>query len=150
MILAMQMPKPSEVRMLMMRDLEGVRTAVDALAQAADTDTTRLRVCSAELCRRLAAYLEREDSMLAPALEETDYWGPQRLEWMRGEHATHWAAVGELAQAACRPDVDLVDLAARARRLRRDLHHDLDEEERCLLIAEVLQDEVMNTDQSDG
>jgi hypothetical protein len=142
--------RPSEVRELMMRDLEGLRASLDDLARAADSDRGRLRACSAELRERLLAFLEREDSILAPALEKTDYWGPKRLELMRCEHAPHWAAVGDLARAANEPDVDLVALALRAKRLRFDLHRDLDEEERSLLIAEVLQDDVTSTDQSDG
>ena len=69
---------------------------------------------------------------------------------MRSEHAAHWTAVGDLARAATFVDVDLVDLARRARGLRCEVIRNLDDEERCLLIAEVLQDDVSCRDQSDG
>jgi hypothetical protein len=146
----MQNLRPSEVRELMMRDVAGLRASLDALGRAADTDRGRMGACSAELRERLEAFLEREDSILSRALEETDFWGPQRLKLMRLAHAAHWEAAAELAREANEPDADLCALAARAKLLRLDLHNDLDEEERCLLIAEVLQDDVGNTDQSDG
>ena len=142
--------RPSEVRVLMMRDVAGLRASLDELAHVADTDRGRMRACSAELRERLTAFLEREDSILSRALEETDFWGPERLKMMRLQHAADWEAVAELAREASEPDADLCDLAARAKRLRLHLHNDLDEEERCLLIAEVLQDDLGNTDQSDG
>lgn len=135
---------------MMMHDLEGLRASIECLAHAADLEPNRLRECSADLRERLLAFLEREDSILLRALEETDCWGPDRLQMLRREHASDWAAVGELARAAEQPDVDLVALALRAKILRLDLRRDLDQEERCLLIAEVLQDDESSSDQSDG
>jgi hypothetical protein len=142
--------RPSQVRARMLQELDGLHASLDALARAADTDRSRLRECSADLRNRLAAYIECEDSILLRALEETDFWGPNRLQTMRRAHAPDWAAVTELARAADQADADLAELAQRAKRLRLDLRRDLDQEERCLLIAEVLQDDVMSTDQSDG
>jgi hypothetical protein len=142
--------RPSQVRALMLEDLEGLHASLDALARAADNDRSRLRECSADLRERLAVFLEREDSILMRALEETDFWGPNRLKTLRRAHAPDWAAVTELARAADRADADLAELAQRAKSLRLDLRRDLDQEERCLLIAEVLQDDVTSTDQSDG
>ncbi len=142
--------KPSEVRALMLRDLEGLRGSLDRVAQAVKSDQGHLCERIAELHGRLRGFLEHEDVLLRPALEATDFWGPKRLEWMRSEHASHWTAVEDLARAAAHTEVDLVDLAQRAGGLRSDLSRDLDDEERCLLIAEVLQDDVMCQDQSDG
>jgi hypothetical protein len=134
----------------MMRDVAGLRASLDELGRVADSDRGRMRACSEELRRRLTAFLEREDSILSRALEETDFFGPDRLRMMRLQHAADWEAVAELAREASEPDADLCELAARAKRLRLHLHNDLDEEERCLLIAEVLQDDLGNADQSDG
>lgn len=142
--------KPSEVRMLLLSDLEGLRVSLDRVTRAANSDPSGLRESIVELHGRLLGFLEHEDALLRPALEATDFWGPKRLQWMRSEHASHWTAVGELARAAALTEVDLGDLARRAGGLRSDLSRDFDDEERCLLIAEVLQDDVPCHDQSDG
>jgi hypothetical protein len=142
--------RPSEVRALMLQNLDGLRTSLDDLARAAESDKSRLRACAVDLRERLRAFRELEDSVLARALEQTDFWGPKRLETMKREHAPHWTAVVELASAADQPDADLAALALRANVVRCELRRGLDEEERCLLIAEVFQDDVTSTDQSDG
>ncbi len=142
--------KPSEVRKLMLRDLEGLRSSLDRVAEAARSDVGLLRESIVDLHRRLRRYLDHEDAWLLPALEATDHGGPERLQWMRSEHAAHWTAVEDLALAATYVEVDLVDLARRAGGLRCELSRDLDDEERCLLIAEVLQEGVSCMDQSDG
>ncbi len=142
--------RPSEVRAMMLSEIAGLRASLDGLAAAADSDPSRLQACSAEVHARLRTYLEHEDSLLLHALEQTDYWGPNRLAAMQRAHSADWAAAADFARAADRPGADLHLLARRAARLRSDLIRNLEEEERCLLIAEVLQDDVSSHEQSDG
>lgn len=146
----MSRPRPSEVRLLMMRECEMLRAALDTLIVNSERDPQSLKDGIVDLRDRLRAYLRKEQELLLPALEETDHHGPGRLASMRAAHANHFFEAEELARAAILPECDARDLAQRLCDLRFDLRRDLDEDERCLLIAEVLQDHAHGTDQTDG
>ena len=142
--------RPSEVRLLMLRECELLRAALDVLTARSEREPEELRAGIVDLRDRLRNYLRKEQELLLPALEATDHHGPGRLASMRAAHATHFFAAEELARAAVKPESDPRELAARLCDLRFDLCRDLDEDERCLLIAEVLQDHAYGQDQTDG
>lgn len=142
--------RPDEVRVLMMQECDSLRGALDELPLNPERDPQALRAGIVDLRDRLRNYLRLEQELLLPALEETDHHGPGRLAHMRAAHAGHFFAAEELARAAMRPDSDARGLALRLSDLRFELRRDLDEDERCLLIAEVLQDHSCDTDQTDG
>lgn len=146
----MSRPRPSEVRILMLRECELLRDALDALSSKAEREPQKLRDGIVDLRDRLRNYLRKEQELLLPALEATDHHGPGRLASMRAAHANHFFAAEELARAAARPESDTRELALKLCDLRYELRRDLDEDERCLLIAEVLQDHAYGTDQTDG
>lgn len=143
-------PRPSEVRLVMLQECEELREVLDVLWARAEREPQKLRDGIVDLRDRLRHYLQQEQDLLLPALEATDHHGPGRLASMRAAHATHFFAAEQLARAAVRPEVDPRELAQRLRDLRFELRRDLDEDERCLLIAEVLQDHACGTDQTDG
>jgi len=147
---AMTKPSPSEVRTQMLTECESLRIALDELARMAAHEPHKLVAGIVELRDRLRTYLRHEQELLLPALEATEHGGPGRLARMRAAHAAHFMAVEELARAAVRPDADLGKLAPVVARLRSSLRRDLDDDERCLLVAEVLQDDASSTDQTDG
>lgn len=146
----MPQPSPAEVRSLMLTECEELRSAIDGVSKQTENEPHALRAGIVDLRDRLRAYLRHEQELLLPALEATDHGGPTRLARMRAAHAAHFIALEELARAAVRPDADPRQLARVLASLSSSLRRDLDEDERCLLIAEVLQDDVSNSDQTDG
>ncbi len=142
--------RPSEVRALMMSECESLRAVLDELSDTAERSPQMLRAGIVDLRDRLRSYLRHEQELLLPALEATDHGGPGRLARMRAAHAAHYIAVEELARAAQLPGADVGKLAAGLSILRSKLRRDLDEDERCLLIAETLQDDECGCDQTDG
>lgn len=142
--------RPSEVRALMLTECDSLRAALDSLSGKAEREPQMLGAGIVDLRDRLRSYLRHEQEFLLPALEATDHGGPGRLARMRAAHAAHYIAVEELARAAVRPDADPHTLALGFVTLRSKLRHDLDEDERCLLVAEILQDDECGCDQTDG
>ena len=142
--------KPSEVRALMLRECDSLRAALDVLSTKAEREPQTLGPGIVDLRDRLRSYLQHEQELLLPALEATDHGGPGRLARMRAAHAADFVAVEELARVAVRPHADPRALAQGVATLKSRLRRDLDEDERCLLGAEILQDDECGCDQTDG
>jgi len=142
--------RPSEVRVLMLTECDSLRTLLAEIGTTARREPQRLPAGIVELRDRLRDYRAREETLLRPALAATDHAGPARLTRIQAAHAPRIVAVEELAARAQRSDADPRELALRVVVLRSELERDLDEDERCLLLPEVLQDDVCHCDQTDG
>jgi len=142
--------RPSEVRALMLTECDSLRAVLDTLSSKAQREPQMLGAGIVDLRDRLRSYLQHEQELLLPALEATDHGGPGRLARMRAAHAADYIAVEELARAAVRPNADPSKLALGVANIHSRLRRDLDEDERCLLVAEILQDDECGCDQTDG
>lgn len=106
-----------------------------------------LVACIGQLRAALEAHLCDEEAYLVPVLERLDAWGPQRLALLRAEHAHQRAVLSVL----CGPTASSVPeiMARRAVALADDLLADMESEERTVLDARSLRDDMVLVDQAE-
>ena len=118
--------------------LDGAPPAPDAVASAIGDIRTIMEV-----------HLAFEEKSLLPILRDDPPLGPARAERLLDEHRRQRATLATLHVEACAfPDFPL--LAAKLAFLTEWLLADMNEEEKSLLIPEVVRDDVINVDQSTG
>jgi len=103
--------------------------------------------CIGQLRAGLEAHLCDEEAYLVPVLERLDAWGPERLALLRAEHA-HQRAVLAVLCGPSAPGVPEI-LARRALSLADDLLADMESEERTVLDARSLRDDMVLVDQAE-
>ena len=149
-------PRPSEVRELILAqhdELRALYADLDALlADVTPGDSGGDRALR-ERCRRLYQMLLRhiavEDALLAPALRESDGFGPVRADELLAEHDRQRRllryALSSIVEST--PGATLVrSLPPLLDSLRADMAH----EERDLLSAELLKDDSTQVDAFGG
>ena len=138
--------KPSEVRSRILSEhveLRAMLDEIDGLVGRFESEpelAAPLREKGLALYARLAAHLDLEDEILAPALRQGDASGPRRAERLSHEHHEQRELlkylVGRLAENA-RPTLLMVrELRNFAQLLREDMKH----EESTLLSERALHD----------
>ncbi len=142
---------PSEVRSRIRSDHAELRKVFDevtALATKVKAGETRLQGRLRERCREvygtLLRHMELEDAILAPALRETDSFGPVREQQLRDEHAQQR---GVLARALSELDNSEKGAAALAQSvvdLMESIRQDMEHEDADLLNENLLKDDVIN------
>ena len=109
-----------------------------------------LRDVARELSREMALHLAMEEELLVPVLAAIDAWGGVRVRHMQEEHERQLVELRRLSDAARGPYVDRRDLARDVRRFVVDLYRDMRQEERDLLHPDLLRDDPLSIDQTDG
>lgn len=143
--------RPSEVRGRILRDHQALRRHLDELAAVThalrDGDDSAVGH-AISLCERLLSELSRhldlEDAVLAPLLREVDAWGPIRADRLLRHHVDQRAelkAIAERSHAEHAP----IALAAVLADLIEDLRADMAYEERDVLSADLLRDDVTSS-----
>jgi hypothetical protein len=118
--------------------LDGSAAAPDAVASAIGDIRTIMEV-----------HLAFEEKSLLPILRDDLPLGPQRANRLLDEHSRQRETLSTLHREACAfPDFPL--LAAKLAFLTEWLLADMMEEERSLLIPEVVRDDVVVVDQTSG
>jgi hypothetical protein len=108
-----------------------------------------LRQSARELYQFLAAHLNFEDRLLAPALRDVVGWGDVLSERLSVEHR-HQRALLEKAMVLAREEgTPTADLLESVRSFGRSLEKDLEVEERELLRVDLL-DDPLTSDGEDG
>jgi hypothetical protein len=146
---------PSHVRLRILQEHETLRQRLNELEDAVNAilidSTSSARVV--ELTRKLLLELERhtelEDEILAPALMEVDAWGPVRADQLLQHHRLQRAEVRELTRLF-EMHVQPRDVARVANSLTRDLRADMEYEERDILSADLLRDDVVAVASNSG
>lgn len=92
----------------------------------------------------LSAHLDLEDVILAPALRETDAYGPDRADELLVHHAEQREMLARALERAKDPQTTAVDLARDSQRLVEYLMHDMAQEDRDLLNPNLLRDDIIN------
>lgn len=125
-----------------------VRGAAMGVLEGGTVSAQELRDQVGVLRTELLEHLLAEEALLGPVLERIDAWGPVRLELMQAEHAHQRAVIAVLwSDRAVSLSPEL--LARRTLGLLDDIVTDMDAEDRDLLDAKVLCDDVIQLDASD-
>ncbi|MFW6052212.1 MAG: hemerythrin domain-containing protein [Myxococcota bacterium] len=150
---------PSEIRARIRQEheaLRGLLGQVDEAARAVLEEgvdrraaTTLRQLCSA-LHVALSAHLDLEDAVLAPALRETDAFGPDRADELLHHHAEQRQILAAALEEAKSPRMDPAQLARHARGLVRYLMEDMATEDRDLLNPNLLRDDPILVDEFTG
>jgi iron-sulfur cluster repair protein YtfE (RIC family) len=122
--------------------------ALEALQDEAGS-SAGLRNQVGELRDEMEKHLATEEALLGPVLERLDAWGPVRLDLMRAEHA-HQRAVLAVLRSDRAGALSPLLLARRVLGLLDDVLADMDAEDRDLLDARVLRDDIIQLDASDA
>lgn len=149
--------RPSEVRARVLADHAGIRGSLEGLERWAARVRAGEHSALASLRRdgeALLASVERhmgwEDRVLQPALELTDAWGRERAAWLERDHREQRMLL-EHCLAAVRDELRPAEVLARTLGdLAALLRADMAEEERVLLDARVLRDDVVGIDVETG
>jgi hypothetical protein len=123
-------------------------SALEVLENGLD-DSTVLRNLIGDLRTDLERHLSTEEALLGPVLERIDAWGPVRLDLMKAEHA-HQRAVLAVLRSDRAGALSAQVLARRVLGLLDDILADMDAEDRDLLDARVLRDDLIQLDASDA
>ena len=121
----------------------------DRIAHAGDPDALAALRAHLPIVRdTVNEHLIFEQKLLLPLLEDDLPLGPLRARKLAEEHARQRDELAELAAFEGTPVA--FELAGRTRRLAQEFLVDMDEEERVLLVPEVVRDDMINVDQTDG
>jgi iron-sulfur cluster repair protein YtfE (RIC family) len=93
---------------------------------------------------RFREHLELEESVLAPALLDSDAWGSARVERLHEEHARQREIMTEMWRAGVDGEPNILVFALLAWGFVRMLRADMEEEERISLNRRVLNDDVVD------
>jgi len=118
--------------------LDGRAPAPDSVASAIGDIRTTMEV-----------HLAFEEKVLLPILRDDLPVGPQRAERLVDEHTRQRSLLATLHREAC-AHPELPVLAAKLSNLAEWLLADMAEEEQSLLRADVVRDDIVTVDQSDG
>jgi len=146
--------KPSAVRARILHEHEEIRSLVEGLERAivklraGEADAVAAARSAGDALReRLFDHIDLEDAILAPALREADAWGPVREEQLLKHHREQREQLRDLERLeALHPD----ELREKLQWLVDDLRDDMKHEENALLDPDLLRDDVVGIDVSDG
>lgn len=142
---------PSEIRRAILDDHHQLRTRLhhlhDAIEDARHDPAAAavLRDGVLDLLDALDAHMDHEDRVLAPALLQTDAWGPWRVERMTAHHEADRARVDGLRRALVEDPLDPDAVRRAAVQLISDLQAEMADEERTLLHPDILRDDLVTS-----
>lgn len=133
------------IRALLERAKVVAEAALDGEAPSPDAVASAI----GDIRSTMEVHLSFEETVLLPLLRDDLPVGPQRADRLVDEHRRQRGVLAGLHQeAAAHPELPM--LAAKLAFLTSWLLADMDEEERCLLIPEVVRDDVIAVDQTCG
>ena len=143
--------RPSEVRGRILRGHEALRRQLDDLASVThalrDGDDSAvghaISLCE-ELLIELSRHIDLEDAVLAPLLRDVDAWGPIRAARLLRHHVDQRAELKLIAERSHSEHAPIT-LAAVLSDLIEDLRADMAFEERDVLSADLLRDDVTSS-----
>jgi hypothetical protein len=133
------------IRALLDRARDVAERALDGEPQAADAVASAI----GDIHATLEIHLTFEEKVLVSFLEDDLPLGPQRAQALREDHAQQRATLSQLHREAMAAPL-LPTLAAKLAFLTSWLLADMVEEERTLLTSDVVREDTVAVDQSDG
>jgi iron-sulfur cluster repair protein YtfE (RIC family) len=145
-------PAPSQIRERLLREHASLRElvgSVDAAAERVLEGDPSARDTLEQLCRALhmalSAHLDLEDAVLAPALRDTDAFGPDRSDELLQHHAEQRRILDRVLAGGVSKE-DPKPVAREVRTLVQHLLIDMDHEDRDLLDPRLLKDDPILVD----
>jgi len=133
------------IRVLLERARETAEAALDGQPPSSDAVASSI----GDIHMIMEVHLAFEEKSLLPILRDDLPLGPQRADRLLDEHRRQRETLATLHREACSfPDFPL--LAAKLAFLTEWLLADMNEEERSLLVPDVIRDDVVIVDQSTG
>jgi hypothetical protein len=133
------------IRALLARASDVAEAALDGRASATDAVASAI----GDIRTIMEVHLAFEEKSLLPILRDDPPLGPERAARLLDEHKRQRETLSVLHREACAfPDTAI--LPAKLAFLTEWLLADMNEEERSLLIPEVVRDDVVVVDQSSG
>jgi hemerythrin-like domain-containing protein len=146
---------PSEVRRKVLsqhREIEQMlselETGVTHLAEG-EVDAEQVKRAAYALRGILELHMNFEETHMAPAINEADGFGPERVRHLHAEHAEQRRELDRLVDQIREANSD-VDLATSVARLAEMLRNDIEEEEREYVNERLLRDNIMPSDTFGG
>jgi hypothetical protein len=146
---------PSYVRERILEDHDALRQRLSELEAATDALLVNNAIMShvgelaLSLLVALTRHTELEDEILAPALQDIDAWGAIRAEQLLAHHQAQRADLREVSKLfELQPNA--YDVARVINTLVRELRTDMEHEERDLLNADLLRDDVVAVSSNSG
>jgi len=134
-----------QIRQLLQRARQLAEDALDGNAPSTDAVASAI----GDIHSTFEVHLAFEESVLLPLLADDLPIGPLRAQNLREEHTRQREILSALhKEASAFPE--LPTLAAKLAFLTRWLLADMEEEERSLLIPDVIRDDVISVDQNGG
>jgi hypothetical protein len=132
------------------RDLLGrARAVAEAALDGEPPSSDAVASAIGDIRAIMDVHLAFEEKSLLPILRDDPPLGPQRADRLLDEHKRQRASLATLhTEATAFPELPM--LAAKLAFLTEWLLADMGEEERCLLIPEVVRDDIIVVDQSTG
>lgn len=141
--------EPSEIRRRILDEHHQLREQLHELALLveevrAGKPPGPLRAALLDTTDTLLAHMKTEDEILAPALLETDAWGPWRVSQMKAHHERDRERVEGLRRALQDDVVDSDALVRAAVGLIAELHAEMADEDKTLLHPDILKDDLIS------
>lgn len=146
---------PSEIRQKVLsqhREIEQILSELEAgVAQLGEgsVEPTQVKRAAYALRGILELHMNFEETYMAPAIEEADGFGPERVRHLHSEHAEQRQELDQLVDAI-REASSTDDLAASVRRLADMLRSDIEQEERDYVTEKLLRDNIIPSDTFGG
>jgi hypothetical protein len=129
--------------------LERARSVAEAALDGTPPSSDAVASSIGDIRTIMEVHLAFEEKSLLPILRDDLPLGPERANRLLDEHHRQRETLSTLHREACAfPELPM--LAAKLAFLTEWLLADMGEEERCLLIPEVVRDDVVVVDQSSG
>ncbi|GIL18870.1 MAG: hypothetical protein BroJett040_26210 [Oligoflexia bacterium] len=134
--------KPSAIRKTILEDHAQLRTMLKNIETHLQSKKSDLLIkATQEMVDFFLKHIEREESILAPVLQEIDSWGGVRVDRMKQEHAHQrqeiQLLVSELKQGK------MMQIIPRVEKFMSDLYEDMDSEEKECLSPDLLKDDLV-------
>jgi iron-sulfur cluster repair protein YtfE (RIC family) len=148
---------PSEVRERILGEHEALRERLTELTELVTRDhddeaqaLARIRAKLKELYETLAKHIDLEDAILAPALRETDAYGPDRADSLLSHHREQRRDIARALDALVQEQASLEELTREVKRFDAELRGDMEHEEKAVLDPKLLRDDPINVDMFTG
>ncbi len=148
--------QPSQVRLRILEDHVNLRQQLTSLEVSIDFlpyDPSRLAAvadAAGQLLADLVIHTELEDAVLGPVLLDVDAWGTIRERSLLEHHAAQRAELRRLVDAYAKRSENPDEIAALTRAWIREVRADMEREERDLLVASLLRDDMIAIDMECG
>lgn len=144
--------RPSSVRIRALHEYASLRRTIDELdgvvarlLTEGDQAVGETLAVTAKLFRELSDYIDLQQLFVLPTVRRVDIWGDIRADALASQHEARRDDLGAIERMHRAP-IDAAQLASDLRVFAQSLRADLEREERDVLGANGLRDDVVETE----